>query len=537
MKKKIILILSMIAFSICIFAVSVSAVMIDGIDYSFKDSEATVTSANQSCELTVVNIPETVTYEGNTYTVAYIADSAFRNNSVVTEVTTPSTLKDIYNHAFRSMSSLKKVTLNASEDFKHFRDAEFWGNKALVSIDMSGCVGLTGIGDGGSYDDTFDGCTSLEKVVFPKGITYIGRHAFFNCYKLGDIENLDFTKVTYVGFKAFWGPKLTGDIVLSENTTCIGSHAFRETNITSIVLRMGEGSTQVSFDDATFYGCKQLKYVVLPDNISVLGSYTFSGCSSLEYVVLGSDVTKFSTTELFKSCDKLKAIIYPGTKDELEAITNFSSVLGSASVAPYSDFVYGTLPQTRTVYYGAVTCEKCNGLLGKEGFIFESLLDEMKIGQKCIHCGNETVTEKFDPVFENLGYSKSNINGSGAIVCGFKVDYASMAKYNEQFLESAVGTFGVYAVAKNKLSGNTIFNEDGSVCENVLTSEIKSGHTHFDIKVIGLDENGQTLDGVNHFDALLYLGAYVYVGDEVLYIGDTVSSTVDSAVSYNAITE
>ena len=61
MKKKIILALVIVSMLVCLFAISASAELIDGIDYSFSGSEATVTSKNQSCEVENVVIPETVT--------------------------------------------------------------------------------------------------------------------------------------------------------------------------------------------------------------------------------------------------------------------------------------------------------------------------------------------------------------------------------------------------------------------------------------------------------------------------------------------
>ena len=72
MKKKLILMLSMVALLACLFAISVCAVEIDGIDYTFSGEEAYVNSGNQDCGLTVVNIPATVTHEGKTYTVTKI---------------------------------------------------------------------------------------------------------------------------------------------------------------------------------------------------------------------------------------------------------------------------------------------------------------------------------------------------------------------------------------------------------------------------------------------------------------------------------
>ena len=80
MKKKLILVLSMVAFVVCLLAISVSAVEIDGIDYTFSGTEAFVNNGNQDCAKTNVVIPSTVTHEGVTYTVTKIKDSAFRGN-------------------------------------------------------------------------------------------------------------------------------------------------------------------------------------------------------------------------------------------------------------------------------------------------------------------------------------------------------------------------------------------------------------------------------------------------------------------------
>ena len=67
--KKVLLIIAIIAIMVCTLAISVSAVNVDGIEYSFSGTSATVTSANQSCELVNVVIPSIVTYENVEYTV------------------------------------------------------------------------------------------------------------------------------------------------------------------------------------------------------------------------------------------------------------------------------------------------------------------------------------------------------------------------------------------------------------------------------------------------------------------------------------
>lgn len=545
--KKIILLLSIMTFIVCLFAISASAVVVDGIDYSFntKSGEATVTSGNNSCALTVVNIPETVTVTSEhtddaslhgTYTVAYIANSAFRDNKTVTEITTPSTIRGVGEHAFRSMAALTKATINATEDFKCFSNAEFWTNPQLVTVDLSGCKGLTGIGNGGTYDDIFVNCAKLETVILPKGINYIGTSAFYQCYKLTSIVNLDIENITYFGNRAFWGStpvQLIGEFVLNENTTYVGDHAFRGTGITGLVLRMSKDATQTAFNDATFFGCAGLKYIVLPDNITKIGQYTFSSCSSLEYVVLGKNITTISTTAAFGSCGKLKAVIYPGSAENFSNITGISA-LGTVEMVDFANYTFGTLPSKRTVYYGASTCKGCNGILGAEGFIFTDLLSDMKIGQACNHCKDEMVTETYAPVFEDLGYSVFMLDGYASIMQGFKIDYNSLEVYNGYCPDAKIGEFGVLAAADDSVD-SVAFDENGVALNGVVSYDVISGHNYFEIKITNIPADQKVNEEKTYGDVGFHLCAYVFVGDKIHYVTEDYAGTeLGEAVSYNS---
>ena len=114
MKKKIFLAFAVVAMLTCIFALTASAVDVDGIDYSFSGTEATVTTGNQSCALGAVDIPETVTYEGTTYTVTAIASSAFKS-SAITSVTIPSTVTSVGGDAFKQCGSLTSVVFEGKD--------------------------------------------------------------------------------------------------------------------------------------------------------------------------------------------------------------------------------------------------------------------------------------------------------------------------------------------------------------------------------------------------------------------------------------
>lgn len=78
---------------------------IDGIYYNFSGTEATVTcystsSSNKNAYSGNVVIPESVTYNGMTYSVKSIGHDAFRECSRLTSVIIPNSITTIGEYAF-----------------------------------------------------------------------------------------------------------------------------------------------------------------------------------------------------------------------------------------------------------------------------------------------------------------------------------------------------------------------------------------------------------------------------------------------------
>ena len=154
-----------------------------------------------------VVIPESVTYEGNTYSVTSIGESAFWNCSGLTEVTIPNSVTSIGNAAFQYCSSLTEVTIPSS----------------VTSINgnvFNGCSGLAEVTIGNSVTSigmfAFNDCTSLTEVTIPSSVTRIAMYAFDGCSGL--IEVTIGNSVTSIGNGAFRDcSKLT--TIYSLNTT------------------------------------------------------------------------------------------------------------------------------------------------------------------------------------------------------------------------------------------------------------------------------------------------------------------------------
>ena len=145
MKKKL---LSFLLMLMPIVA-SANPLQIDGIYYNLitKTKQAEVTSGTTKYTGNVV-IPENVEYEGVSYSVTSIGNSAFSGCDDLTTVNIPKSVTSIGISAFYDCSSLTSVTIPNS----------------VTSI-----------------EGVFYGCSSLTSVTIPNSVTSIGNWAFGEC--------------------------------------------------------------------------------------------------------------------------------------------------------------------------------------------------------------------------------------------------------------------------------------------------------------------------------------------------------------------
>lgn len=223
----------------------------------------TVTKGPSAYDADIVSIPETVEWNGNTYTVTTIGYQAFESSDLGI-VLMANTIIEVQDYAFKS-SGVDSVRF--STNLKTIGDYAFNGAEQLTSVVLH--EGLESIGayafqTGGYYNNP-----GLHRVSLPNSLADIGERAFAYQIKLNEVTLPEGLKELKTGTFQYC-PGLKG-IVLPESLEVIGANAFSESGLQTVNFP----SSLKEIGKDAFSKCSLLE-VILPDNIVTLGEYAFS---------------------------------------------------------------------------------------------------------------------------------------------------------------------------------------------------------------------------------------------------------------------
>ena len=341
MKKILLLLVALISATIAF-----AQTKIDSIYYYLNDETKTAEVTYQNYPdynyygVTSISIPEKVTYNSTEYSVTSIGNDAFKDCSSLTSITIPNSVTSIGERAFYSCSSLTSITIPNS---------------------------ITSIGE-----RAFSYCSSLTSITIPNSVTSIGERVFSYCPSLTSISIEATTPPTLNGwlgyggmiyipdntlsaYKEAWGTDYT--FINNENTLTIHVEApgtlsdkildagLRPINVTKLTVTgtlndddftcMRETMTSLVDIDLSgitnttgvnFRDKSNLMKILLPENLTSIGSYAFYNCS-LTSITIPNSVTEIGKSA-FSGCSSLISITIPNSVTSIgdEAFYNCSSL-------------------------------------------------------------------------------------------------------------------------------------------------------------------------------------------------------------------
>jgi len=257
---------------------------INGITYStLNNNEVELTKGDTYSG--ILQIPQTVSYDGINYTVTTIAPNAFTSDTLLTAVVLPNTITTIGSAAFVNCKNLTTVNLPSS---------------------------LKSIGDWAFQ------WTAITSFTIPTSITNLGANPF----ETGHLETLN-VDAGNTNFKCIDGVlfNTNGTLLISciqtksgvyevpNTVTTIGNESFGLcTKLTSVNMPI----TVTSIEDGAFQSCHSLTSLAVPVAVTKIGAYAFSGCSSLTTFTLPNKITSIEIGT-FMNCSGLTSITIPNS--------------------------------------------------------------------------------------------------------------------------------------------------------------------------------------------------------------------------------
>lgn len=248
---------------------------VDLLSYDILDTEAhtvQLSSVDRNYPNKQLNIPETVVYDGVTYTVTSVNIRLSSSHKNISAITIPKTVTDI--KQLRS-SLITQISFDEGSQLKNI-----WAS-------------------------AFSGCRLLPEFKIPESVEYIGASAFSNCRSLKSID-------------------------IPESIDTIRASTFYYCDsLMNVKLPTGLKAIERS----AFSDCRSLKSIDIPESIDTIKASTFRGCDSLMNVKLPSGLKVIGEYAFYKSGTNIlkTSITLP---EQLDSIG--SSAFSNADIYPTS---------------------------------------------------------------------------------------------------------------------------------------------------------------------------------------------------------
>jgi len=287
--------------------------------------------------LTSVNIPYSVTYNDNTFSVTSIGHAAFYLYSGLT-LTIPNSVTNIGMYAFADCSSLTSITIPNSVTSIEY--GAFLDCSGLTSITIPNSVAYIG-------DEAFSYCGGLTSITCEaESAPALGTNAFNNVDKsiplyvpsgsiaayqaatgwseftniqaIPDAPQPEIVNPVQIGdlYYNLDADNLTAEVTYQEQNSENNYSGLTSVNIPSSVTYNDNTFSVTSIGDAAFKYCSTLTSIDIPNSVTSIGEYAFHSCSSLSSINLAEGLISIGKYAFAGGC-KLGSITLPSTVTEL----------------------------------------------------------------------------------------------------------------------------------------------------------------------------------------------------------------------------
>ena len=223
-----------------------------------------------------------------------------------------------------------------SSDLSSVGDSAFEGCTNLVDIMFSSATATADFSVG---NNSFKDDASLAKVTLPNNIVSIGDYAFYNCYSIMDLRNIDVAEnasttegritlpntVQSVGTHAFANPAEVDETLckiynVDIKTTHLGPYMFAyNKNLHNILIPDGVEEDYI-LPEGIFIGCPAIETLnpndtynlVIPSDVTEIDSYAFAHSKNILSVYMPTSVSTVGTN-VFEGCSSLKTVVIEST--------------------------------------------------------------------------------------------------------------------------------------------------------------------------------------------------------------------------------
>lgn len=336
----------------------------------------------------VINIPQTVTYEGQTYSVVGIEDYAFSQSRELKHVSIPQSVETIGVAAFAACYDLEGVS--------------FTGRPTVRSI-------------GGR---AFLLCKGLKEIEIPESVETIGKYAFEMCESLETVSYAGDSRLTLIDDYVFCHTGLT-EFNIPSSVTEINPVAFcsnpniTEFTLPSQVTRISEQNpfcynTQVTrmsvengnkvydsrkdcnaiIETATNTLVSGCKASVIPASVTAIGRSAFNHCTDLADAALPATIRSIGKYA-YLGCTGLRSFYFPSTMNvmadsvfwkatELDSVVTMAQRPFTIDESDFEPSVYANatlyVPAgTATIYRSAPVWTKFRNIVEMNRFVIDGI--------------------------------------------------------------------------------------------------------------------------------------------------------------------